>query len=102
MNKKQFFAAAAACVLASGAYAQADSSSHNPAVKDASAHTTAAAAKGRNSFTESQAQGRIAKAGYTAVSKLTKNENGVWQGTAMKGGAKVNVGLDYKGNVTVR
>ena len=29
-----------------------------------------------------------------------KDPNGVWQGTAMKGGAKVNVALDYKGNVT--
>lgn len=100
--KKQFIAAAAACVLASGAYAQADTTSHNPVVKDATAHTTAAAAKGRNSFTKSQAQGRIAKAGYSNVSKLAKNENGVWQGSAMKDGAKVNVGLDYKGNVTVR
>ena len=100
--KKHLIAAAAACVLASSAFAQADTTSHNPAVKNAAAHTTAAAAKGRNSFTESQAQGRIAKAGYTSVSKLTKNDNGVWQGTAMKDGAQVNVGLDYKGNVTVR
>jgi hypothetical protein len=92
---------AAACV-ATGAFAQADTGSHNPAIKNSTAHTTQDAAKGRNSFTESQAQGRIGKAGYTNVSKLMKNENGVWQGTAMKGGAKVNVGLDYKGNVTVR
>ena len=58
------------------------------------------AAKGRNSFTEAQARGRIAKDGYSNVSKLAKNDNGVWQGTAMKAGAKVNVALDYKGNVT--
>ena len=97
---KQIVMAVAAATLATGALAQADTGSHNPAVKNASAHTAGAAAKGRNSFTESQAQGRIAKAGYANVSKLTKNQNGVWQGTAMKGGAKVNVGLDYKGNVT--
>ncbi|AYJ87431.1 hypothetical protein D3Y57_17725 [Sphingomonas paeninsulae] len=100
--RNYLIAAAAACVLSSGAYAQADTTSHNPATKNSNAHTTAAAAKGRNSFTEAQAQGRIAKAGYTDVSALTKNENGVWQGTAMKAGAKVNIGLDYKGNVTVR
>lgn len=93
--------AALATTLATGAYAQPDTGSHNPAVKDASAHTTAAAAKGRNSFTEAQARGRIAKAGYADVSKLAKNDNGLWQGTAMKDGAKVNVALDYKGNVTV-
>ena len=93
--------ATAAATMATSAFAQADAGSHNPAVKTAAVHTTAMAAKGRNSFTEAQARGRIAKDGYTAVSKLTKNGNGVWQGTAMKGGAKVNVALDYKGNVTV-
>lgn len=98
---RSIIAAAFAATLATGAFAQANTGSHNPAVKSATAHTTAMAAKGRNSFTESQAQGRIAKAGYANVSKLTKNENGVWQGTATKGGAPVNVALDYKGNVTV-
>jgi hypothetical protein len=42
MNNGQMFAAAAACVLASNAYAQADSSSQNPAVKHSAAHTEAA------------------------------------------------------------
>lgn len=98
---KHIILAAAAATMATGAFAQADTGSHNPAVKSAKAHTTAMAAKGRNSFTEAQAKGRIAKAGYTDVSALAKNENGVWQGTAMKAGAKVNVALDYKGNVTV-
>ena len=36
------------------------------------------------------------------VSKLAKGDNGVWQGTAMHRGKKVNVGLDDKGNVTTR
>lgn len=94
--KIYMMAAAAAMLVTTGANA----GSHNPAVKDATVATTQLAAKGRNSFTESQAQGRISKGGYTNVSKLMKNENGVWQGTAMKDGAKVNVALDYKGNVT--
>ncbi len=99
--QKQIIAAVLAATAATGAFAQADTGSHNPAVKNAAVHTTASAATGRNSFTEAQARGRIAKGGYTGVSKLVKNQNGVWQGTAMKGGAKVNVALDYKGNVTV-
>ena len=99
--RMKIIAAALAATLASGAFAQADHTSHNPAVKPAGAHTTAAAAKGRNSFTEGQARDRIGKAGYGDVSKLAKNQNGVWQGTATKDGAKVNVALDYKGNVTV-
>ena len=102
MMKTRAIATTVAACLATSAFAQADTGSHNPAIKNSAAHTTKDAAKGRNSFTESQAQGRIEKAGYTDVSKLVKNENGVWQGAAMKDGAKVNVGLDYKGNVTVR
>lgn len=98
---KQIITVVLATTMATGAFAQAGTGSHNPAVKDPTAHTAPMAAKGRNSFTEAQAQGRIAKAGYANVGKLTKNANGVWQGTAMKDGAKVTVGLDYKGNVTV-
>lgn len=90
-------AAAAAALLSSFAGAQ----SHNPAVKDPTVQTTTHTAKGHNSFTEDQARGRIAKAGYTKIGKLTQNENGVWQGSAMKNGKSVMVALDYKGNVTV-
>ncbi|MDO6414331.1 hypothetical protein Q4F19_08045 [Sphingomonas sp. BIUV-7] len=93
--------AAMATMLATGALAQANTGSHNPVVKDATARTAKMAADGRNSFTESQARGRIEKAGYANVGKLAKNKNGVWQGMASKDGGKVNVGLDYKGNVTV-
>ena len=94
---------AAAALLTSGALAQANhQNSHNPAVKDSSASHVAAPADGRNSFTESQARGRITKAGYSGVSKLTKDSTGVWRGTAMHRGKKVQVGLDYKGNVTTR
>ena len=97
---RHIIAAILATTAATGAFAQSNTGSHNQAVKNPTVQTTAMAAKGRNSFTESQARGRIAKDGYTNVSKLMKNQNGVWQGTAMKGGAKVNVALDYKGNVT--
>ena len=97
---RQIIAAALAATMATGAFAQANTGSHNPAMKDPTARTATMPAKGRNSFTEAQAQVRLAKAGYTNVGKLTKNANGVWEGTAMKGGAKVAVGLDYKGNVT--
>ena len=97
---KQIIAAVLAATMATGALAQADTGSHNPAVKSPAVHTTAMAAKGRNSFTESQARSRIAKDGYTGVSRLAKNANGVWQGTATRAGAKVHVALDYKGNVT--
>ena len=93
----------AAALLTTGALAQTGhAGSHNPAVKDNSVGHVAAPAGGRNSFTEMQARGRMAKAGYSGVSTLAKDANGVWRGTAMHGGKKVHVGLDYKGNVTTR
>lgn len=96
--KLVLIASAAGLLLASAATA----GSHNPAMKDPKAMATPVAAKGANSFTEAQARGRIAKAGYTDVTKLVKNPNGVWQGSAMKDGKAVLIGLDYKGNVILR
>lgn len=87
--------------LGTPALAAQDAQSHNPAIKDSHPVTTEAPASGANSFTERQARGRITKAGYTAVSRLKKDEHGSWQGTARKGRTTVRVGLDYKGNVTV-
>jgi hypothetical protein len=56
-------------------------------------------AKGRNSFTRKQAAHRIASKGYTHVTGLKKDSDGVWRGTGTKDGAPVQVWLDYKGNV---
>lgn len=99
--KIKLIAAIAATILSTSAYAQNDRGSHNPAIKDPHARTTSMPARGRNSFTESQARGRIMKAGFSRVSGLAKNRNGVWQGKAIRGKRMVHVALDYKGNVTV-
>jgi len=100
---KPYIALAAAALCATGAMAQdAQSGSHNPAVKDSTVHSVAKPAKGHSSFTEDQAKGRIAKAGYTLVGDLTKTDDGFWQGPAKKDGKDVTVSLDYKGNVTLR
>ena len=55
---------------------------------------------GASSFTESQARGAIENAGYSGVSALTQNEQGIWSGKATKGGAEVSVSVDYKGAVS--
>jgi hypothetical protein len=95
--------AAAAAVAGTGALAQdGQAGSHNPAVKDAKVHKVAAPAKGHSSFTEGQARGRIAKAGFTDIGDLTKTDAGLWQGKAMRGGKPVTVTLDYKGNVSAQ
>jgi putative membrane protein len=56
-------------------------------------------APGANSFTEGQAKSRIERQGYTNVSALTKDAQGIWRGRAMKGGKSVNVSLDFHGDV---
>ena len=56
-------------------------------------------ASGASSFTEGQARGRIEDKGYTAVTGLTKDDNGVWRGTATKDGSSAQVWMDYKGNI---
>lgn len=63
---------------------------------------TNGAASGANSFTESQAKGRIEEAGYSGVSALKKDDMGIWRGTASKNGQNVPVGLDFKGNVVAQ
>lgn len=55
---------------------------------------------GKNSFTEDQARARIEKAGYSDVSKLILDSEGIWRGTAKKLNVMMNVTIDYQGNVT--
>ncbi len=62
--------------------------------------TAAAPVPGRNSFTMSQATRRITAAGFTKVSGLKKDNQGIWRGQAQKDGNPVSVSLDYQGNVT--
>jgi hypothetical protein len=72
----------------------------NKIVKHTTVETTSVPSEGANSFTEGQARERIAKAGFTRVSKLVKDDAGLWQGTAHQHRRTVHVALDYKGNVT--
>jgi putative membrane protein len=54
---------------------------------------------GANSFTEAQAKSRIEDAGFSNVSALTKDDKGIWRGTADKDGKQTAVALDFQGNV---
>ena len=55
--------------------------------------------KGANSFTQAQARDRVLAAGFTQVTTLVKDEDGIWRGTARKAGVGVKVAVDFKGNV---
>jgi hypothetical protein len=99
---------AGASALSSNAGAQATAPAANPhpstpAVANPNVNNPGAPAAGSNSFTETQAKARIEAAGYSNVSPLVKDKDGIWRGTATKGGtAGVNVALDYQGNVVSR
>ena len=85
---------AALAISTSAAVAQ------TPAVKSPSTTNPAAPVPGANSFTEGQAKSKIEASGYTDVTGLTKDANGVWTGSAKKGGQTTKVKVDFQGNVT--
>ena len=66
---------------------------------NANAPTEAGIATKGNLFTEKQARAHLLHLGYADVSNLTKDENGVWHGTATKGGEQRSVAVDVKGAV---
>ena len=72
---------------------------NNNAVNSPNQNNSNAPVAGRNSFTEDQAKERITGAGFTAVSGLKKDDNGVWRGKATKNGAQSDVSVDFQGNV---
>ena len=55
---------------------------------------------GKNSFTKRQTAKRLRDHGYSQVKGLTKDDQGIWHGTATKAGAPVNVSVDYQGNIS--
>lgn len=95
-----------ACTVATAASAQdtqtqvpAQNGPSNSAVNTTGENTSATPVAGANSFTESQAVARIKAKGFTDVSRLVKDNNGVWRGTAVKDGQSVGVTVDFEGNV---
>lgn len=96
----------ATAALGDGAFAQnvppANPNAGTPAIANPNANNPGAPATGANSFTEGQAKSRIEAAGYSNVSGLIKDKNGIWRGKASKAGASVDVALDFQGNVVAK
>ena len=94
---------AALSLVASMAFAQqenpARSGPQNPAVKGIHENNSAGPVAGANSFTMKEAKSQIEAKGYTRVTNLKKDKDGVWHARAMKDGARVPVTVDYQGNV---
>jgi hypothetical protein len=105
---KSLTLAVAASILLSGGMAIAQTSpSSGPAAASGNSNQTVATtsanaptpAKGANSFTMGEAKSRLEKNGFSSVSDLIKDNDGVWRGKAQKDGSATSVWLDYKGNV---
>lgn len=77
----------------------AQSGPNNNAVNSPDVKNSNQPVAGRNSFTEGQAKSRIEEAGYSNVTGLKKDDNGVWRGKASKAGAAADVSVDFQGNV---
>ncbi len=66
----------------------------------APANNATAPLPGANSFAEPQARKLIESRGFSDVSPLVNDSQGVWRGTARNGTVKVRISVDYKGNVS--
>src|SRR3954465_15508417 len=88
-----------AATTASAQNPPAQSGPGNNAVNSANQNNSNAPVAGRNSFTEGQARSKIEAAGYSNISELQKDKDGVWRGKADKAGTKANVSVDFQGNV---
>lgn len=69
---------------------------------DDGTRTAATPQPGANSFTEGQARSRIEAAGFSNVTELQKDDQGIWRGRGMRNGQQVGVALDFTGAVTSR
>ncbi|NWJ27531.1 PepSY domain-containing protein [Rhizobium sp. RM] len=103
--KRLGFTAAALLLSTSLVSAQSETpttSQTTPAISTTGEQNPGAPVAGKNSFTESQAKTRIEEAGYTNVTALKLDDQGVWRGTATKAGTSTDVALDFQGNVTAK
>ena len=94
-------AAIAGTAMAQSQNPPAQSGPQNSAVNP-SQQRVDAPVRGSNSFTEGEAKSRIEAKGFSNVSGLQKDNDGVWRGHATRDGKQVEVGLDYQGNVVAR
>jgi hypothetical protein len=100
--KRSVLILSAALMVATSAFAEdppAQSGPGNNAVNSPGQNNSNAPVAGRNSFTEGQAKSKIEEAGFSNVSGLAKDDNGIWRGKANKGGSSTNVSVDFQGNV---
>lgn len=57
---------------------------------------------GASSFTEDQAREAFEKAGYTGLTQVMQDDQGLWTATGTRNGQSVQVSMDYRGTVVAR
>ena len=92
-------------VMVTVAFAQTAATNSSPtpsavASGSAEARTSAGAGRGKNSFTKGEVRKRLESHGYSQVSGLAKDDEGVWRGAAMKKWKQVTVAVDFQGDIT--
>ena len=100
--KRTFLSACIGLLAVTTALAQnppAKDGPNNNAVNSPGQNNSNAPIAGRNSFTEGQAKSKIEDAGYSNVTELKKDDNGIWRGKAKKGDSTMTVSVDFQGNV---
>jgi hypothetical protein len=95
--KRSIMIAGALAIGLSPALAQTSTTSPLPTPRPGV--DTTAPLPGSNSFTENQIRERLEGNGFTGVTGLRKDDQGVWRGTAMRNGASTPVAVDYRGNI---
>jgi hypothetical protein len=102
MDKRFLLLLTVISLLAGPSFAQKPPAADRPnnnAVNSSGQNNSNKPVSGANSFTEAQAKSKIEQAGYTKITSLKKDGNGVWRGKAKKGGTSTDVSLDFQGNV---
>ncbi|AVA24990.1 hypothetical protein [Rhizobium sp. NXC24] len=103
--RKILLVSAALLMAASAGFAQSQkptTTQETPAVATPDTKNPGAPVQGKNSFTEGQAKSRMEEAGYTNITNLQLDDQGVWRASAMKGSKTVQVALDYQGNIVTK
>lgn len=95
-------AMAADGAMAAGGAVSPPNSPQNDAVNADGNATETTQTAGSNSFTEGQAKGHLENAGYTEVTGLAKTPDGLWTGSAKKGGKTMTVSVDFKGAISAK
>ena len=107
MKRILMIAASALTLALSSAAFAADKPAANPDATDTTSAMPSpqtgvddkAPLPGANSFTEAQVKSRLEENGFTEVTGLVLDDQGIWRGTAKMNAKPFDVAVDYRGNI---